>query len=232
MKSPSGRAGASNVSGSDDVGGSELATAAAASTSWDRSDVAQPVLLAVDDDHGLAIDDAHVAEQPLGIGRRGRGHLVAARHGPLILSGWGDELDLDVVAVAAVDDVGAAATEEHVVAGAAHEHVVAVAADEDVVALAAVGGELDRPCRQAGGLDDVVAGEGVDREPVVGGLGAGHVDLGGQPENRRAGGVAGNQDDVVTVGGIDDDGVGLSVAPATCRRGWRRPDSRRCRSGR
>ncbi len=151
----------------------------------------------------------------------------------LVLAAGGDELDLDVVAVAAVDDVGAAAAEEHVVAGAAQQHVVAVAADEDVVALAAVGGELDRPCLQAGGLDHVVAAEGVDRQPVVGGLGAGHVHLGGQPEDRRAGGVAGHQDDVVTVGGVDDDVVGLAIAPATSSPpGRRRPGSRRCRTGR
>ncbi len=52
---------------------------------------------------------------------------------------------------------------------------------------------------------------------VVGGLGAGHVHLGGQPEDRRAGGVAGHEDDVVTVGGVDDDRVRLAITAATGR---------------
>ena len=84
---------------------------------------------------------------------------------------------------AAVEDVDAGAADQHVVAVAAEQHVVAVAADQDVVAVAAVGGELDRAGRQARGLDHVVAGQGVDRQPVVGGLGAGDVDLGGQAED-------------------------------------------------
>ena len=69
------------------------------------------------------------------------------------------------------------AADQHVVAVAAEQHVVAVAADQDVVAVAAVGRELDRAGRQAGGLDHVVAGQGVDRQPVVGRLGAGDVHL-------------------------------------------------------
>ncbi len=88
------------------------------------------------------------------------------------------------------------------------------AADQDVVAVAAVGGELDRAGRQARGLDHVVAGQGVDDQPVVGRLGAGDVHLGGQAEHRDAARVAGDADDVVAVGAVDDDGVGRAVAGA------------------
>ena len=54
-------------------------------------------LLAADVEDGLAVDDAGVLRQPLLAGRGRRGDGVEA-----------DELDLDVVAVAAVEDVDAA----------------------------------------------------------------------------------------------------------------------------
>ena len=67
-------------------------------------------LLAADVEHGLAVDDAGVGRQPVLPGGGRRGHGVAA-----------DELDHDVVAVAAVEDVDAGAADEHVVAGAAEQ---------------------------------------------------------------------------------------------------------------
>ena len=135
--------------------------------------------LAADVEHGLALDDTGVRGQPLVVGRVGRAHTVSA-----------DALDLDVVAVAAVEDIRAQPAEEHVVAGAAEEDVVAVAADQHIVALAAVGGEQDHAGREAGSVDDVVAGQGVDGQPVVGGFGPGDVDLGGEADDGHAAGVA------------------------------------------
>ena len=79
----------------------------------------EPVLVPVKRDHGRAVDDPDVAQHPLGIGSRRRGHPVAAGDGELGRAADRGELDLDVVAVTAVDDVGAAAADEHVVAGAA-----------------------------------------------------------------------------------------------------------------
>ena len=93
-----------------------------------------------------------------------------------------------------------------------------VAADQDVVAVAAVLRELDRAGRQARGFHDVVAGQGVDRQPVVGRLGAGDVHLGGQAEDGDAARIAGDHDRVGVVGAVDDDGVGLAVARAAARR--------------
>ena len=86
------------------------------------------------------------------------------------------------------------AADQDVVAGAAEQRVVAGAADQDVVAVAAVGRELDRAGGQARGLDHVVAGQGVDDQPVVGGLGAGDVHLGGQAEDGDAARIAGDGD--------------------------------------
>ena len=74
---------------------------------------------------------------------------------------------------------------QDVVARAAEQRVVAVAADEDVVAVAAVQRQLDRAGRHAGCIDDVVAREGVDRQPVVGGLGAGDADPRGRDRSPR-----------------------------------------------
>ena len=59
-----------------------------------------------------------------------------------------------------MQDVVARAAEEGVVAGAAEQHVVAVAAVER---------EQRRAGGHAGGVDDVVAGQRVDRQPVAAG---------------------------------------------------------------
>ena len=75
------------------------------------------------------------------------------------------------------------AADQHVVAGAAEEGVVAGAADEDVVAVAAVRRELDCASLEPRGLDDVIAGEAVDDEPVVRGLEARDVDLGAEADD-------------------------------------------------
>ena len=56
------------------------------------------------------------------------------------------------------------------------------------------------------------------RQPVVGRLGAGDVHLRGQAEHGDAAGVADDQDHVVAVGAVDDDGVGCRVAGAAGRR--------------
>src|SRR5262249_41611925 len=65
--------------------------------------------------------------------------------------------------------------------------------------------------RQALGVHRVVAGQGVDREPVPGGLGAGDADLGGQAEDGNPGRVAGDHHRVISIGAVDDDGVSLTV---------------------
>ena len=75
-----------------------------------------------------------------------------------------------------------------------------LAADEHVIVVAAVGGELDRARRQARGFDHIVAGQGVDRQPVVGRFAPGDIDLSGQAEHGRAACVADGQGDVVAVG--------------------------------
>src|SRR4051794_17611375 len=77
----------------------------------------------------------------------------------------------DVVAGAAVEGVDAGATVEHVIAVAAQERVRAGASGERVVAFAAVGVELDRVRSELGAVDDVVAGDSVDRQLVLRRLG-------------------------------------------------------------
>ena len=76
-------------------------------------------------------------------------------------------VDLDVVAVAAVEDVGAGPAEQHVVTRAAEDGVVAGAADQHVVTGAAAQREQRRIGGNAGRVDDVVAGERVDGDPIV-----------------------------------------------------------------
>src|SRR5688572_17644322 len=89
-------------------------------------------------------------------------------------------LDQDVVAATAVEHVDSRSTQEHVVVGVTQEHVVAGATQEHVVAGATACRELDRSAGQARSLDCVVAGQGVDGQPIVGRLGAGDVHLSGQ----------------------------------------------------
>ena len=65
--------------------------------------------------------------------------------------------------------------------------------------VAAVERQLDRAGGHPGGLDDVVAVEHVDGEPVVGRFRAGDVHLRGQSEHGHAGRVAGDDGHVVAV---------------------------------
>jgi hypothetical protein len=77
------------------------------------------------------------------------------------------------------------------------------------------GSELDRSGREGGSVDHVVAGEQVDREPVVGALCADDVRLRGQTGDGDACGIPGHHGDVVAIGALDHDVVGLGVAAAT-----------------
>ena len=54
-----------------------------------------------------------------------------------------ETLELDIVAIAAVEDVVAATPDQYVVAGAAEEDVIALAANQYVVAVAAVERQAD-----------------------------------------------------------------------------------------
>src|SRR5262249_54942348 len=84
--------------------------------------------------------------------------------------------------------------------------------DQDVIAVAAVRRKLDSAGGQAGGLHYVVAGQGVDDQPIVGRLGAADVHHGGQTGDGDTGRVAGYRNHVGVVGAVDDDGVGRPVA--------------------
>ena len=102
-------------------------------------------------------------------------HVGAVEHQRI-----GAPLALDhVAAVAGIPDeaVIAVAEQRNVVAAAAVDDVIAVAADQPVVALAAddgvvAGAGIDRQMRvsgrKAGGIDDVVAAEGLDDELIAG----------------------------------------------------------------
>ena len=104
----------------------------------------------------------------------------------------------------------AGAAEQHVVAGAAEQHVVAVAADQHVVAVAAVGRELrwppaDRP--EASTTSSPARALTVSRSlaasaPVM-------LTWAARPSTEMPAAVADDQDDVVAVGAVDDDGVRL-----------------------
>ena len=134
----------------------------------------------------------------------------------------GDEtLELDIVAVAAVEDVVAATADQYVVARAAEQDVVALAADQHVVAVAAVEREADHARADSGRLDDVVARKALNDDAVVGSFGAGDVDLRCQTEHRHAGSVADHDRDVVAVRCLRRDRVWLRRRPP-CRRARRR----------
>ena len=182
----------SDVSGSEDAVGSEVATmSVAAANSWDRSvpdrryclparsiTVAPPTMRTWLITHSASAGVAEVTRSPLAtswVGPAGASWISMSSPGPPSRTSVPPP------------------PMQHVVAGAAEEGVVAGAADEDVVAVAAVGGELDRAGLQARGLDHVVAGQRVDGQPVVGGLGAGDVHPCRQAEDRRAAGVAGHE---------------------------------------
>src|SRR5436190_7644547 len=127
-------------------------------------------------------------------------------------------LDQDVVTRPAVEDVLPRPADQHVIASATEERIVAVAADQDVAAVAAVCGQTDRPCRQPGGFDYVVAGQGADGELVVGRFGIEDVHLGGQAQHRDGAGIADHRGDVVTVGGVNNDVVDRAVADYAIQR--------------
>ena len=108
---------------------------------------------------------------------------------------------------------------QHVVSGIAAERVVAVAADQNIVTVAAIGGELDGARREPRRLDDVIAGESIDDDPVVGGIEAGDVHRGGKAQDRDPVGVADDLDHVVAARGIDGDRIRLVVAGGATERG-------------
>ena len=64
------------------------------------------------------------------------------------------------------------------------------------------------------GVDDVVAAEPVEDEPVVGHFGEEDVHRGLQAEHVDAAGVARDAEDVGAVGAVDGDGIGRAVAAA------------------
>src|SRR5262245_1457201 len=78
----------------------------------------------------------------------------------------GPLFDDDVVAGAAVEDVLPGTADQHVVTCFAIESVSVVAADEHVVAVAAIDDELGGASREPRRLDDVIAGKGVDHDPI------------------------------------------------------------------
>ena len=82
----------------------------------------------------------------------------------------------------------------------------------------AVDGDCGRSSEGRAAVDGVVAGEGVDVECVVGGFGAGDLDLGGQAGHEDVAWCRAESDVVGVVGPVDDDGVGLPVAGAAGRR--------------
>ena len=75
------------------------------------------------------------------------------------------------------------------------------------------------PARQGGTVDHVVAGQHVEPQPIVGGLGTGDVDPGGEADDRDAPLPSPNDlGDVVAVGALDDDRVGRDVAGGAVER--------------
>ena len=72
-----------------------------------------------------------------------------------------------VIAVAEQRDVVAAAAVDDVIAVAADQPVVALASGDGVVAGAGIDRQLHVPGGKAGGVDDVVAAEGLDDEMIA-----------------------------------------------------------------
>ena len=159
-----------------------------------------------------------------------------------VLGDVGAEEEHRVGAVLALDRVVAVARVplEDVVAGADEGHVVAVVADDEVVAVAAeehVGAlrlprsvSLPAPpstvslTMPAGSVDAVTPSlppRALTTSAVVGPLGVGDVHQGRQPDHGDRGARAEDVDDVVAVGAVDDDGVGLRrrrcVPPSACQ---------------
>src|SRR5262249_54850259 len=133
---------------------------------------------------------------------------------PLAVRGPAFSRDEDVVAGPAAEHVQPGPADQHVIAGAAEQGIVPLAADQHVVAGAAVLRKPDRVGGQAGGIHHVVARQGVDDKPVVGGLGAGDVHRRGQATYGHSSCIAGDADHLCATGPIDKDGVGFAVAPA------------------
>src|SRR5262245_15605068 len=142
-----------------------------------------------------------------GPGRPGASEGVARHPERPSAQSW----DQDVVAGPAVENVHAPVPMQHVVAGAANERVVGRTAEQKVVAGAAVRRQLDGPGRPACRVHGVVAVAGLDRKPVVGGLGTGNVYLAGQAEDGNAGRIPGDHDRVVAAGAVHDYVVRLAV---------------------
>ena len=106
------------------------------------------------------------------------------------------------------------AADQDVVAGAAEQHVVAVAADEDVVAAppSAVSWIAPAARPEASTTSSPARALTVSRSlaasaPVM-------FTWAARPRTDGAARVADDQDDVVAVGAVDDDGVRLAVAAA------------------
>src|SRR5262249_6664282 len=128
-------------------------------------------------------------------------------------------LDQDIVTGPTVENILPRSADEDVVARPTRQGVVAGTADEDIVAVAAICDELDRAGRQPRSIHHVIAGQGVDRQLVVGSLRALDVHLCCQAQHGHAAGVASHHGDVVAAGAVDDDAVGGTVAGAAAGRG-------------
>jgi hypothetical protein len=102
--------------------------------------------------------------------------------------------------------------EQHVDVGAAGQDVVAGAAEQQVVPRAAIGPQPDGVRREASRIDDVVAGERIDRRCVVAGFGVREVDRGGEAEDAAASRCCRRRGSRRRVGAHDDRPVGLTVA--------------------
>src|SRR5262249_49094570 len=109
-------------------------------------------------------------------------------------------------------------TDHDVIAGAAAEGIVAVTADQDVVAVATVLDQPDRGRSQPRSVYHVVAGLRIDNHAVDSRFGAGDVHLGSQTQDISVAGIAGDGNDIIAGGAVDDDGVSLAVAGAAAGR--------------
>src|SRR3954447_17356022 len=118
-----------------------------------------------------------------------------------------------------VERVQARAAEQDVVAGLAEQDVGPGAADEEVVAAAAVAGQRERAGQETAAVEDVVARQSVDVKGIVGGFGVLDVHPGGDADHRDAIDVTDHSGDVVAVGPLDGDRVGLAIARYAIRRG-------------
>ena len=127
----------------------------------------------------------------------------------------------DVVAGAEEGHVVAVVAEDEVVAVAAEEHVGALAAEDRVVAGAAVERQLDDAGRQRGGGDAVVAARALMTSESFAPSELVMFTSAGRPSTDDRGAGAEDVDDVVAVGAVDDDGVGLPRR-RRCRRSCRR----------